>query len=250
MNDNDDNEDNSFLLPPDDEDDEDDEDEELIIDNLADTKILLSPTACIPGRTAPDDETDLTTTGTLSDRGKKRAMLKKAENLFIRNQFTVAYSQERKCLEIMCIHCSGVKFWQKFNASNATYHIVQACKEAPNNVKRKARASTQASKKMKQLTSIISQSATGTFSMENSKNVVSSSRASIPHQSATKMLRATTMKSFGRPLNKEMVHHIIRTGLETSLSQFEPISHIFDDFYQNELAQAYGMQILRMILDH
>ena len=54
MNDNDDDEDDSFLLPPDDEDDEDDEDEELIIDNLADTEIFLSPTACIPGRTAPD----------------------------------------------------------------------------------------------------------------------------------------------------------------------------------------------------
>jgi len=64
MNDNDNDKDDSFLLPPDDEDDEDDEDEELIIDNLADTKILLSPTARIPGRTAPDDETDLMTTGT------------------------------------------------------------------------------------------------------------------------------------------------------------------------------------------
>jgi len=55
MNDDDDDDnDNSFLLPPDDEDDEDDEDKELIIDNLADTKILLSPDARIPGRTAPD----------------------------------------------------------------------------------------------------------------------------------------------------------------------------------------------------
>jgi len=40
MNDNDDDKDDSFLLPP------DDEDEELIIDNLAGTKILVSPTAC------------------------------------------------------------------------------------------------------------------------------------------------------------------------------------------------------------
>ena len=75
---------------------------------------------------------------------------KKKANQYIREQFEISPDPDREgYLKIVCIHCQMYKNWKTFNASVASDHIVQKCKNAPTEIRQLCDGQTQASKRAK-----------------------------------------------------------------------------------------------------
>ena len=164
-----------------------------------------------------------------SSGSNKCAPPKKFPNQLIQAQFTITGTKDG-CFKVVCNHCKEACNWGMFNTSNATKHIVEWCKEAPEIIKLECNSSMQISKRHKKDNGVVTVGPTGTVSEESTVMIVGAKTAKTKRSA-----KQQKIVSYGPLLNEETTNNAIMKAVKTILSQFKPLNQLRDEFFLDEL---------------